>query len=301
MGHAANDHHLDAINAYMARRWPNAQRLTTYVRDLWRDYSQIDVDDRGHVVSQLVNNDDEQFWQRLWELQLGSHLLRTGHETHSPKKGPDFRFEAGGLTVWVEAISPGPRGIPAVWLELPRGGVGTAYDTPNAEMLLCWTGAFKNKHAKFEGYAADGTTGLGEACVIAVNGGQLSNFWPTPYGISQKPWCVEVVFPIGPIQVEFFQGRDDTKWGHAERHEVPNRNGQPVPLYPFITPDCSSISALVTCITACSPDLSLPLYVAHNPLANVPLPLGVFGHAAEEWRAVPVDGKPGEFSLSHVW
>ena len=295
-----DDDQLAVIDAYMARRWPKAKHLTSYVRSLWADYSMIDVDDRNHVVSQMVNDDDEQFWQRLWELQLGSHLVRLGHKPRSPKKGPDFRFDSDGLTVWVEAISPGPRDIPAAWLEFPRGGAGTAYETPNAEMLLRWTGAFRNKRAKFDSYAADNTVAKGEACVIAINGGQLSNFWPTPYGISQTPWCVEIVFPVGPLQATFFAGREATSWGHAERHEVPNKNGQPVALYPFITPECSNISAVITCVVACSPDLSLPLYIAHNPLADVALPLGVFGDTAEEWQAVAADGGTGGFDLSRV-
>lgn len=49
----ADDIHLDTIEFYMGRRWRQAQRLTTYVRDLWADYRQLDVDDRDHVVRQL--------------------------------------------------------------------------------------------------------------------------------------------------------------------------------------------------------------------------------------------------------
>jgi hypothetical protein len=87
---------------------------------------------------------------------------------------------------------------------------------------------------------------------------------------------------------------------NVERHEVPNKNGMPVELNPFVTPECSGISALVSCVVRCSLDMSLPLYVAHNPLADAPLPLGVFGKTAEEWQAVPLDGVQGEFSLSRV-
>ncbi|WP_294569659.1 hypothetical protein [uncultured Arthrobacter sp.] len=289
-----------AINNYLARRWRNANGLQAYVRALWMDYLKQDVEDRGHVVSQLVNDDDEQFWQRIWELQLGSHLLRLGHSTRSPKNGPDFRFEVDGLAVWVEAISPSPKGIPTGWFKFPESGKGTTYNTPNNEMLLRWTSAFWSKKQKFETYAAGGITSPGDACVVAVNGGQLSGFWPTPFGVSQKPWAIEVVFPVGALQAEFFAGEDTVRWGNAERHEVANKNGQPVPLYPFITPECSGISALITCVEVCSPDLSLPLYIAHNPMAAVRIPLGTFGESAEEWQAVQVDGKPGEFSLTRV-
>lgn len=294
------DTYLDDINAYMAMRWPQAQRLTEYVRNLWADYCQIEVEDRSHVVRQLINDDDEQFWQRLWELQLGSYLLRLGYKPFSPKIGPDFRFELEGLTVWIEATSPTPRGIPPAWLQFPSGGTGTTYETPNTEMLLRWTSAFENKRSKFESYAAQHIISPGEACVIAINGGQLSGFWQTPHGISQMPWCVEVVFPVGPLQVKFFRGRDETEWGHVERHEIFNKNGADIKLYPFITPECSGISAVVSCVVGCSPDLSLPLYVAHNPLAKVPLPFGALGDTTEEWRAVPLEGSPGNFCLSRV-
>ena len=281
----------------MARRWTNARRLTAYVREVWADYRKLDVDDLDLVVSQLTNDDDEQFWQRLWELQLGSHLVRLGHATTSPAKGPDFRFVAGDLTVWVEATSPAPRGIPAAWFAFPETGISTSYETPNDEMLLRWTGAFSEKRRKFEGYAGDGTTAPGDACVIAINGGQLSGFWPTPCGVSQMPWAVEIVFPVGPRYAECSRGMDEVRWGQAERHGIANRNGKTVELYPFITPECSGISALVTCVDGRPSEGSLQLYVAHNPLAAVPIPLGLFGGAAEEWDAVPVEGASGDFIL----
>jgi hypothetical protein len=114
------------------------------------------------------------------------------------------------------------------------------------------------------------------------------------------PWAVEVVFPIGPIQAVFTAGRDDVKMKQGERHEVLNLNGSSVPLYPFITTECSGISALITCTTSFSPDMSLPLFIAHNPLAAVPIPLGLFGKTANEWQAVPVDDAPGELIISRV-
>jgi len=160
-----------------------------------------------------------------------------------------------------------------------------------------WTGAFSEKRRKFEGYAMDGTTAPGEACVIAINGGQLSGFWPTPCGVSRMPWAVEIVFPVGPRYAEFAPGDKRGPAGQSERHGISNRNGKPIELYPFITPECSGISALVTCVDGCPSGGGLQLYVAHNPLAAVPIPLGLFGDTVEEWEAVPIEGARGEFSL----
>ncbi len=282
----------------MARRWPEAQRLTAYVQELWADYRTLEIDDLDQVVSQLTNDDDEQFWQRLWELQLGSHLLRLGYRTRSPRRGPDFRFQKDDLIVWVEAVSPAPRDIPAAWFAFPSSGVGTSYNTPNAEMLLRWTAGFREKRRKFADYAGKGITGAEDACVVAINGSQLSGFWPTPYGVSQMPWAVEIAFPVGPMQAQFIQRSGEVRWGHSERHTVSNRNGQPVGLYPFITPECSGISAVVSCVEACPADGCLQLYVAHNPMASVPIPVGLFGKKAHEWKAVPVEGASGEFTLT---
>jgi hypothetical protein len=238
-----------AVNAYLARRWCGSKRMTAYVQRLWADYVKLDVADLGHFVSQLTNDNEEQFWQRLWELQLGSHLLRLGYNTKSPKHGPDFRFEVDGLSIWVEAVSPAPRDIPTEWFSFPSDA-GTSYDTPNKEMLLRWTAAFRQKTEKLQDYALKGITAAGDACVIAVNGSQISGFFSDAYGISLLPWAVEVVFPVGAIQAVFTYGRDDVTMEREVRHEIANVNGSPVSLYPFTTPKCSGISALITCTTS---------------------------------------------------
>jgi hypothetical protein len=288
-----------AVNAYLARRWCGSKRMTAYIQRLWADYVKLDVADLGHFVSQLTNDNEEQFWQRLWELQLGSHLLRLGYNTKSPKHGPDFRFEVDGLSIWVEAVSPAPRDIPTEWFSFPSDA-GTSYDTPNKEMLLRWTAAFRQKTEKLQDYALKGITAAGDACVIAVNGSQISGFFSDAYGISLLPWAVEVVFPVGAIQAVFTYGRDDVTMEREVRHEIANVNGSPVSLCPFTTPKYSGISALITCTTSCSPEMCLPLYIAHNPFAAVPIPLGFFGETAEEWQAKPVDEASGMFSLSRV-
>lgn len=289
---------ISAISAYLGPRV--AKRRAAYVQALWGDYLKLDVADFDHFVSQLTNGDDEQFSQRVWELQFGSHLFRLGYDVKSAKRGPDFRFEVGGLNVWVEATSPAPRGIPKEWFSFPSEGAGTSYDTPNKEMLLRWTAAFRQKMKKFDDYARSGITAAGDACVIAVNGSQLSGFFQDNFGELQLPWAVEVVFPVGTIRAVFTVGQDDVTMERELRYEITKPNGSPVSLHPFITPECSGISALISCTTSYSPDMRLPLCIAHNPLAAVPIPLGLFGEAAEEWQAVPVGGVVGEFSLSRV-
>ncbi len=293
-----------AIRSHMAQRWPDNKLLTTHVMDVWADYQKLDVIDLDHTVEQLTNTFEAQFWQRLWEIQLGSHLFRLGYKTKSPAEGPDFRFDVDGLRVWVEAGSPEPKCIPDAWFAFPKTDVSTEYPSPDSEMLLRWTSMFRDKRCKFSDYAKKGIIGPRDACVIAINGGQLSGFWETPCGLSQMPWAVEIVFPVGSRFVQFSRETDEVWLGQAERHEViktkcetVESNPVTIELNPFVTLECSGISALVTCVDKCPPAGGLQLYVAHNPLATVPIPLGLFGDAAQEWEAVAIADGSGDYSL----
>jgi hypothetical protein len=261
------DVHTDLIKSYLAQTWPQGGKLAEYTLTLWEEFKTYDIDDLDHFINQLTNGFPEQFWQRLWEMQLGVYLNRIGHRTTSPAHGPDFKFVVNGLTVWVEAISPAPRDIPPEWLEFPSPS-GTSYQTPSDEMLLRYTAAFANKVSKFRGYAEKGITAPGDACVIAISGRQLTNFWVDPYGGTRLPWSVEVVFPVGHLQCVFHRDRKP-EWGRSERHEILNKNGKPIPLYKFIMPEFAGISALVTCGGSVDLEYRLPLYVAHNPLARI--------------------------------
>lgn len=297
MAHEAQN---ELVLSFLARYCAGRTRLAGYARALWADYQQLDIGDLGHFVAEFTSGDDEKFWQRMWEMQLGSRLLRLGHSTKSPAHGPDYRVEHGGRAVWIEAISPSPKGLPEDWRSFPAPGTIKAFKTPNTEILLKWTGALKEKRSKFQGYARAGITGPQDACVIAINGAQLTTFWSADYGISQMPWAVETVFPIGPLQAVFTAGEPGVTTNVSERFEIRTRNNSPVSLVSFLLPDCADISALIGCSRGVEPDMSLPAFIVHNPLARAPLPLGLLGPEAEEWRAVPVEGVPGEFNLGRV-
>ena len=296
----ASELQTELVLSFLARYCAGRTRLEGYTRALWADYRQLDIGDLGHFVSEFTSGDNEKFWQRMWEMQLGSHLLRLGHSARSPAHGPDYRVEHDGRVVWIEAMSPSPKGLPEDWLSFPAPGTSKTFTTPNTEILLKWTGALKEKRAKFQGYARDRITGPQDACVIAINGAQLTTFWAADYGISQMPWAVEAVFPVGPLQAVFTAGKPGVTTRISERFEIRTRNDSPVSLISFLLPDCADISALIGCSRGVEPDMSLPACIIHNPLARVPLPLGLLGAETEEWQAVPVDGVPGGFSLGRV-
>jgi hypothetical protein len=41
------------------------------------------------------------------------------------------------------------------------------------------------------------------------------------------------------------------------------------------------------------------MHIAHNPLATVTVPRGIYGVDGDEWFATPAADAPGEFYLAH--
>jgi hypothetical protein len=291
-----------SVRQFLRAHCRSSEPLRAYAEGLWEDYSNLAIADVGHFVNELTSGSNEKFWQRMWEMQLGRTLTLLGHNPFSPAHGPDYQILHGGSRIWIEAISPSPKGLPADWMQgLDDTHLGTVVRTlPHENILLKWTAAFKEKCRKFETYARDGITSAGDACVIAINGSQLGHFVIGDSGISQMPWVVETVFPVGPLQVPVNQGKIQGPGTVSERFEIRTRNDSPVGLYPFLVASYSGISAAVGCNARYTGESNLPLCVVHNPMATVKLPMGLFGPTAAEWVAVPTDAARLHFDLTRI-
>jgi len=141
-------------------------------------------------------------------------------------------------------------------------------------MLLRWTSVLKDKRDKLACYAETNVVGFNHCSVIAVNSCRLSDFAVDDLGISQLPFAVEAVFPVGPLAVPI------TNEGHAgnvPRHTIQKSNGQDIPTGNFLGPSYANVSAIIGCYKKDMVTGTLPLTLVHNPLANVPLPRGIFG------------------------
>jgi hypothetical protein len=287
---------MDKVEAAIRRRYNTNSAARDHYVALWHEYSAAELAD-ANFVSEITGDKDAKFWQRLWEMMLGRHLSRLGHRLSSAGEGPDFRFEVEGKTVWCEAVMPDPKDLPGDWLTLPEPGEVRVHSVPYEAMLLRWTAALKEKHDKLEGrtkkarvtgedvfkpgYRQKGIVADGDCYVIAVNSCQLSAF-PKRNGISGLPFAVETVFPVGPwaFPVLAEQGRLGDPFRTVRRF-VKNHNGSPVATTGFLDPAYAGVSALLGCTTANAQDGDLGLIVVHNPLARVPLPVGVLGAAVE--------------------
>jgi hypothetical protein len=286
------------VVTFLQARLSNQPGFLSSVLGLWQNHLARGLAN-PHFVKEFTNGDRRRFFQRLWEMLLAAHFSALGFHLTSPDHGPDFRFETGGLTIWVEAISPEPKGLPEHWMQDPAVGKVQAGSVPHDEILLRWTAAFKEKVEKLEMYLADGIVKRGEAYVIAIGGAQLGAM-PLDHGISRLPYVVEAVLPVGPLAIAI--DRDTGKIGDShvsERFAIRNANGAPVKTTPFVDSAYADVSAVIGFSGDRLRGPGLPMYAVQNPLANVAIVRGTFGPTVEEWWGVPV-GTSGEFmDLEH--
>jgi hypothetical protein len=116
-------------------------------------------------------------------------------------------------------------------------------DFPHESILLRWTAAIKEKTEKLIGSASNPNIGYfhsgivapEDAYVIAVNGVLLRNGpFSSHLGISQFPFAIEAVFPVGPYQLTINRDTHQvTNRGHQHRPNIINRNGPMSPLTHF--------------------------------------------------------------------
>ena len=272
-------HAVESVDGFLETRFAGNPPALQYYTGLWQAYQASNLAD-PHFNKEITSGDEGCFWSRVWEMVLYRHLATLTKEISSTAAGPDFRAVIGGRPVYIEAVTPAPTGLPTDWLTPPNGPV-RVWSLPHEAMLLRWTAALKEKREQLERHRKAGYVQDDVPTVIAVNSCRLS--WsPEEIGITQLPFAVEAVFPIGPLAVpvntrtaEFGQSYQ------SARFSVLSRRGSPVPTDSFLNPDYSGVSALLGCATCHVSGSSLPLVLVHNPLARNPLPLGSLGAKTE--------------------
>ena len=286
----------ETVVAFLGSYLSDSPRYQAFVIELWRQYLSLGLPN-GNFVKELTSGKDERFNQRLWEMLLARHLHAQGHTLTSATRGPDLRFEREGRIIWVEAISPEPRGLPGDWMEPPQTNETRVGTVPHNEIVLRWTAAFKAKADKLAAYLRQGIVGQTDAYVIAIHGGQLGAI-PLDHGVSRYPLALETVFPLGPLAVSInrYTGAVGDAY-NTNRFEITNANGAPVATTPFVDPTYVGVSAVLAFSRDRSAEASLPVYVVHNPLARVRVLFGVLGREAEEWYAEPVGDDGLEMEL----
>ena len=257
-----------AVTDFVMRTWPDHEPTRSYVLEFWDHFNRRGLA-RGNFVADLTSGDDSKLFQRLWEMVLALHLVEQGFDIRSNDPGPDFSFEIDGKKVWIEATAPEPIGLSEKWLS-QRG----ANRVPYEKILLRWTNALSVKKEKFLEYRRKGIVQNNAICVIAINGHLLRD--GRGVGISQLPWEVEAVFPIGPLAVTISRRTGErSDLYNSERRSVQKSRSADVPTDSFLKQENRHISAVVGCSSCWKPYAWMS--IAHNPLADSRFPYKRFG------------------------
>ncbi len=140
------------------------------------------------------------------------------------------------------------------------------------------TSTIADKQIKFDAYRAKGIIGASDCTVIAVNICRLSDLDPDGNGISRYPLSMEAVFPIGPLAVPIsHEGKIDGPAQNVPRFMVRKASGKEIETTGFLSPAFAGVSAVIQAHRGHMLGEDLVLSTIHNPLASIPLPLGLFG------------------------
>jgi hypothetical protein len=172
------------VRSFLAKHFKNRPPSLIELTGLWETYARLGLPD--DFVAEFTNGKPASLAQRTWALSLAQHLHDQGHVLTCVGNGPDLYFEHGGKRIWVEAVCPEPKGLPADWLEEPKPGEGKVGTFPHEQLLLRWTTAFDAKASKLKKYLEKGTALPSDAYIIAINGCQLG-WTPGARGITQMP------------------------------------------------------------------------------------------------------------------
>lgn len=251
----------------------------------------------SEILASCQTGNEGKFWENVWEAMIYRHICYLKYPFINPcksgkdKLGPDFCFSHNQKKIWIEATSLNPgQNFPSGWLDAAEGQVRSM---PHEAMLLRWTNALKAKKEQLDEWIKNGIVANDDPCVIAINSSQLSR-WPSEdWGISQLPWVVEAVSPVGPPVMSNGAIR------HSARLSIKKSTIANVPTAIFLDPAYNKVSAVIGCARNhmldnkrytednCSvneqhyPNDEYFLAVVHNPLAQNPCPQKIFGNFVE--------------------
>ena len=272
----------DLVRAHLASR-ATGSGWSVYVSRLWEHHLAAGFANE-HFVRELTKGLKEAFFQRVWEMMLGRHLVACGYDVLSPADAgmPDYRIIKSGSAAWVEATcamaGQDPLLAPqAEWL-CSSGFV------PHDSILLRWTNALSQKIRQAEVRRRSGMIGPRESYVIAINGGAIgtANFG---FGASNLPYVVEATLAVGPLRFNYDRQTMGFKGAAHDQRTMTQKGMSAVPTAVFFDRSNRGIAAVAGIGLSRVEATMLPLLVAHNPNADCPFPTGQLGDGSREWAA----------------
>jgi hypothetical protein len=253
------------------QRVPFVRPAKRYVERLWRIYA-------PYADRHFREDARRHFLQRYWEMYLAVALMDAGFSPVKPaNEGPEFFIEIDGRRVWVEAIAPGGGQGPDKVREFP---LGEAFNVPTEQVLLRYTSALAEKHAKYRCDMGKGIISPENGFILAINCREIPHAWIG--GVI--PYVVQAFLPFGNPAVAFDIRTGQIVDKYFERREsVSKLNTVKIPTTAFLDPAYAGISAIVhSAVDAANSPAVLgeDFFVLHNPLASRPIGTGTFSR----WR-----------------
>lgn len=262
------------------------------IDQLWAKY-------RPPADPHFLEDAKKHFHQRTWELYLW-HVLN--FYCHSPQKdgpvGPDLFFMSGGQRTWVEAVAPsrgtGPDAVPM----LEVGETPIAQDVPEEAIILRFTNALQDKLRKYGEYRSKGIVQSKDRFIIAINGCEAKDYRGEP----QVPYVIKATIALGDLQVSFDPtGVQPSRSRYQRRAVVRKQSQQSVSTDLFMKDEYRPVSAILYSpkdICNVPERIGSEMYYFHNPLAENPIPRGIFRFCREYW--VDLDHESLKFRDWHL-
>jgi len=254
-----------------------------HINELWKMYKDH-VKDR-HFFAELTKGDPCAFQQRYWEMILFKHLSDAGYNPKCHACGPDFEIEVGGIKTWIEAVAP----IADEEIKNYLRGLesGEAMWRPDNAFTLRYTQAFASKKEIIKSYMDMGKTINPEedACIIAINAGNLGQYYQGMEGKSRYPLIVDVTYGLGSYFVSLdVEGNNIAYEGIKTEPTIEKKTGNVVSKAYFRDNSSDFISAAIAS-NACPEkyflEKSYAFCVVHNHSSMVKLQLGKLNATTE--------------------
>lgn len=247
-----------------------------------------------------------QYYPRSWELRTASLLLEIGAPLVPAKgEGPDFLITPhdGRPRTWIECVTPTHGSGPDAVIEPPLEG---AYRPDERAVMLRYTSVVRDKALRFAEWRAKGIVSDDDACIIAVNPGEIMRaaFEFRTSSWCEPPWILRTLYGIGDSYVtvpirEPGKPRQPHRSGiHPQPYLIKNRGEDErvqIGSRFFLEDGSAPISAV---IFSREDILNAPevrgdpagrdFLLVHNLRAAVPLAHGWLGRGEEWW---PHDGE----------
>jgi hypothetical protein len=277
-----------------------------YLESLWCEFARF-ADKNFHDQIQRRGA----FNSRVWEMRLAVVLKRLGlpvveRASRGTSAGPDIKID-GETTIWIEAVAPATtssigdvyaenlsRDCGTVDVPATTSSIGDVYASdlcgndrapPELDVIIRYTGAFKEKWDGYRKYLENGVVKPTDAFVIAISGANLR----TP-SLGPPPWMAKALYGVGDFcfRTEVNTGRDlDSGWSHAPTRWKTAIASVESDL--FLGPKRAEVSAVLHSYRNV---FNLPVvqgqaegrdfFVFHNQFASVPLTRGMV-KLGQEW------------------